>query len=407
MSGKTLKEWLSFIESQHPNNIELGLDRCSLVLQRLQISRPKNKIFTVAGTNGKGSTCAMLTDYLCYDSYTVGTFTSPHFLKFNERIAINGKPVSDELICDAFSVIDRVREDIELTYFEFNTLAAFYIFSQAKLDFWVLEVGLGGRLDSVNMIDADVAVVTSIALDHVDWLGDSLDQIAIEKSGIARSGSLLISGVVNPPKTIQSNALKIGAILKQKGEHFSFAMNNNDWSWSDGQLSFSNLTLPQLPLENAATVIAILSYTGLTPTHEKLNGMFGRVSLMGRFQTVSDSPKVIIDVAHNPEAAKELVKRISMMDARPIAVCGMLEDKDYHSVLEILADSFSEWYFADLEVPRGAKASQLSLCNQNSQCHESVKSAFEAAKKAANNKNTPIIVFGSFHTVADYLDAYS
>ena len=166
MSGKTLEDWLSYIESQHPNNIELGLDRCSLVLEKLNIDRPKNKIFTVAGTNGKGSTCAMLTGYFVNDGLKVGTFTSPHFLKFNERIAINGEPVNDALICDAFSVIDEIRGGIQLTYFEFNTLAAFYIFSQSKLDYWVLEVGLGGRLDSVNMLDADVAIVTSISLDH-------------------------------------------------------------------------------------------------------------------------------------------------------------------------------------------------------------------------------------------------
>lgn len=407
MSGKTLEDWLSYIESQHPNNIELGLDRCSLVLEKLNIDRPKQKVFTVAGTNGKGSTCAMLTSYFVNDGFSVGTFTSPHFLKFNERIAINGEPVTDALICEAFHFIDEIRQDIELTYFEFNTLAAFYIFSQAKLDYWVLEVGLGGRLDSVNMLDADIAIVTSISLDHTDWLGDSLDQIAIEKTGIARKGCLLVSGVVNPPTTIRSNALSIGAILKQKNEDFSFEDQGDYWSWKNKDVEFTQLCMPKLPIENAATMIASLVYSGAEPTQEKLNNLFASVSLLGRFQKVSTGPDVIIDVAHNPEAATELVKQIEKLNVRPIAVCGMLEDKDFSSVINILANSFSAWYFADLNVPRGSKASTLAQCLPSSSCFESVSDAFIVAKKHAIENNLPIIVFGSFHTVADYLEVYS
>jgi dihydrofolate synthase / folylpolyglutamate synthase len=407
MSGKTLEDWLSYIEGQHPNNIELGLDRCSLVLERLNIDRPKYKVFTVAGTNGKGSTCAMLTGYFVNDGLSVGTFTSPHFLKFNERIAINGQPVTDASICEAFVVIDKIRGDIELTYFEFNTLAAFYLFSQAKLDYWVLEVGLGGRLDSVNMLDADVAIVTSIALDHTDWLGDSLDQIAIEKTGIARDNCLLVSGVVSPPATIRSNASSIGAILKQKNEDFSFDEQEECWSWKNEEVEFSQLNIPKLPLENAATVIAALVYSELKPTQEKLNKLFSSINLLGRFQHVSTDPHVIIDVAHNPEAASELARQIHKLNVQPIAVCGMLEDKDFQSVIEILADSFSKWFFADLHVPRGAKASTLAQYLPSSSCSESVSAAFIEAKKYALENDLPIVVFGSFHTVADYLDVNS
>lgn len=407
MSGRSLEEWLSYIEGQHPNNIELGLDRCSLVLQKLQIKRPANKVITVAGTNGKGSTCAMLTEYFINDGLNVGTFTSPHFLKFNERIAINGIPVLDEIICEAFSVIEKLRGSIELTYFEFNTLAAFYIFSLQELDYWVLEIGLGGRLDSVNMLDADIAIVTSISLDHTDWLGNSLDQIAIEKSGIARKDCLLISGVVNPPVTIESNALQIGAILKQKNVHFSFSVEADHWSWKGGSVEFSWLSFPKLPIENAATVVAALVFSDVAPTEDKLNAMFEKVSLLGRFQTIKSNPNVIIDVAHNPEAATELAKQVAKLGVRPIAVCGMLEDKDFSSVIDILSDSFSAWYFADLNVLRGAKASTLAKHVSPSLCFTSVSDAFSAAEVKAIECNLPIVVFGSFHTVADYLEKNS
>lgn len=402
MHPKSLSEWLSYIESQHPNNIELGLDRCSAVLDKLNYDRPKNDIFTISGTNGKGSTCTFLTHFLGLNSLTVGTFTSPHFVRFNERIAIDGEPVSDEVICQAFSHIEEIRGDIALTYFEFNTLAAIYIFSNANLDYWVLEVGLGGRLDSVNMIDADITAVTSISLDHIDWLGDSLEVIAEEKVGIARRGKLLVSGVNNPPKSLAAKAQEIGANLKQKGSDFHFSLNTNStWSWQGNGQTVTDLPIPSLPVENAATVLAILSYSGFPLEFETLSKLMLDAKLTGRYQTLMTSPNVILDVAHNPEAAQELQRRIEASNKDAVAVCGMLHDKDIESVLTCLKGSFKRWYLADLEAPRGASAAQLSQYLNVSKEFENVAQAFDAAIEDVGTDDTNIIVFGSFVTVAD------
>lgn len=407
MMPTSLDSWLSYIESQHPSEIELGLERGNSVLAKLDIARPKCKVITVAGTNGKGSTCAMLTQYLHSQGHSVGTYTSPHFLAFNERIAINNSPCSDELICQAFEVIEQVRGDTPLTYFEFSTLAALWVFSHSNLDYWVLEVGLGGRLDSVNMVDTDVAVVTSIALDHTDWLGDSIEIIAREKTGIARKGKLLISGVVNPPGSLAETAHNIGAILKQKGDDFSFSVEKDSWSWQGNGQIFSGLPIPNLPLENAATVLAVLSYMGLDPKAEDLETLYKTAELTGRFQKVGQDPVVYIDVAHNPEAAGELAKRIASFEKKPIAVCGMLKDKDIKSVMTILSDTFSAWHFSDLGGPRGAKASELisSLISSkaNAKAYLCVAEAFEDAKRTALQEKRAIVVFGSFVTVTDFL----
>jgi len=413
MTRKSLASWLSYIESQHPSEIELGLERGNQVLARLNLSRPKDKVITVAGTNGKGSTCAMLTQYLCAQGYSVGTYTSPHFLAFNERIALNDVSCDDALICRAFEVVEAARENIALTYFEFSTLAALWIFDQSKLDYWVLEVGLGGRLDSVNMLDTDVAVVTSISLDHIDWLGDNLEVIAREKAGIARKDKLLISGVVNPPSSIAKTALEVGAHLYQKGLDFGFTSDQSEWSWSGKGVQYENLPIPSLPLQNAATVVAVLVFMGLAPDQEDLVSLFHTAKLMGRFQQVASSPDIYIDVAHNPEAATELAHRIGHLPRQPIAVCGMLKDKDIKSVMTHLAGSFSAWFCCDLAGPRGAKAEELvknvlqSKSNASSSTKAfafgSVKEAFDAALSQARAEQRSIIVFGSFVTVSDYL----
>lgn len=411
MTHTSLASWLSYIESQHPAEIELGLERGSTVLARLNLSRPKVNVITVAGTNGKGSTCAMLTQYLCAQGYSVGTYTSPHFLRFNERVALNNSPCTDDVLCRAFEAVEAARDGITLTYFEFSTLAALWIFDQSGLDYWVLEVGLGGRLDSVNMIDADVAVVTSIALDHIDWLGDNLEVIAREKTGIARKDKLLVSGVVNPPITIASTALEIGALLHQKGVDYDFTSNEHGWSWVGGGVQYDHLPIPTLPLQNAATVVAVLVYMGLAPSLADLQTLFSTAELTGRFQKVASFPDVYIDVAHNPEAALELAQRIKHLPVKPIAVCGMLKDKDISSVMTYLADSFSRWFCCDLPGPRGAKANELNkyiVQHSNSPSFDinafcSVQGAFEAALMQAKQDGCPVIVFGSFVTVSEYL----
>ncbi|MDB4837602.1 bifunctional tetrahydrofolate synthase/dihydrofolate synthase [Marinomonas sp.] len=406
MAKKSLASWLSYIESQHPSEIEMGLDRGNKVLARLDLSRPKQKVITVAGTNGKGSTCAMLTQYLCQQNFSVGTYTSPHFIDFNERISLNNIDCSDDLICQAFDAIESAREDIPLTYFEFSTLAALWIFDLSQLDYWVLEVGLGGRLDSVNMVDTDLAVITSISLDHIDWLGDDINIIAGEKAGIARKAKSLVSGVVHPPANIAKVAADTGAYLTQKGIDFSFEKHATSWDWHNNVCSYQNLPLPSLPLQNAATVIAILLALELTPTNSDLVDLFRTVQLKGRFQKVSHSPEVYIDVAHNPEAATELASRIGDFTIAPIAVCAMLKDKDIFNVVTSLSHRFSEWFCADLQSVRGAKAKDITgslpektLTNE----YATVKEAFYAAKTTAKQQNRPIVVFGSFVTVSEYL----
>ncbi|MCO4784610.1 bifunctional tetrahydrofolate synthase/dihydrofolate synthase [Marinomonas atlantica] len=403
MSSTSLEGWLSYIESQHPSEIELGLARGQSVLDKLHLGRPKAKVITVAGTNGKGSTCTMLTRYLCDAGFKVGTYTSPHFLRFNERVSINGQECSDELLCEAFAVIEATRGDTPLTYFEFSTIAALWVFDQLELDYWVLEVGLGGRLDSVNMVDTDVAVVTSIALDHVDWLGDSIDVIGREKTGIARSGKPVISGVVNPPKSIAAVAKEIDAPLIQKHKDFTFTQSESSWGWSGLGRSFEGLPLPKLPLENAATVIAVLLKLDISVDVASLTRMFTEASLLGRFQRVESTPTLYIDVAHNPEAAQQLKQQVARLNTPVIAVCGMLKDKDISSVLETLKDSFSEWHFLDLPGIRGAKAAELAPYVSQSNSYHDISSALTAARDSARQQGATVIVFGSFVTVSEYL----
>ena len=408
MTHPSLDAWLSYIESQHPTEIELGLERGAKVLARLNIGRPKAKIITVAGTNGKGSTCTLLTQYLTAQGHQVGTYTSPHFIDFNERIALNNQPCNDDLICQAFEIIERLRGDISLTYFEFSTLAALWIFDQQDLDYWVLEVGLGGRLDSVNMVDTDVAVVTSIALDHTDWLGDSLEVIAQEKVGIARPGKLLVSGVVSPPASLATRAQQIGAILYQKGRDFHLEKQAESWSCRVADQLYADLPLPQLPLENAATVVAVLTYMGMAPEHSALVELFANTQLTGRFQQVSTAPLIYLDVAHNPEAAAQLAERVATFDKPPIAVCGMLKDKDIAQVVTHLQHAFAAWHCADLKAPRGAKAADILACLPASvattgKAYSDVATACEQAILQAQQEERALIVFGSFVTVTDFL----
>ncbi|MBM6550121.1 bifunctional tetrahydrofolate synthase/dihydrofolate synthase [Marinomonas ostreistagni] len=403
MSARSLSDWLSYIESQHPSEIELGLERGLSVLEKLNLGRPKAKVITVAGTNGKGSTCTMLSQYLTASGYRVGTYTSPHFLRFNERVAIDGLECSDELLVEAFTVIEQVRGDTPLTYFEFSTLAALWVFDRLELDYWVLEVGLGGRLDSVNMVDTDLAVVTSIALDHIDWLGDSIDGIGREKAGIARPGKPLISGVVNPPQSIADVAQEVGSPLLQKHKDFTFSVAQDSWSWQGLGQQFDGLPIPKLPLENAATVIATLLQLDIAVTSERLTDLFREATLVGRFQQVATSPDVFIDVAHNPEAAIQLKQQLDRLGQPVIAVCGMLKDKDISAVMKTLKDSFQAWYLLDLDVPRGAKASELAGYLPEAHQYQDMRQALADACAEATKQNATVVVFGSFVTVSAYL----
>ncbi|MEN9424451.1 MAG: bifunctional tetrahydrofolate synthase/dihydrofolate synthase, partial [Pseudomonadota bacterium] len=292
----TLDDWLRWQEHQFLTAIKLGLGRIHDVAERMDLLQLPVPVMTVGGTNGKGSTCAMLTRILMLQGYRVGTYTSPHLLRYNERIAVNAEPVSDAAICQAFAAIDHARDDIDLTYFEFGTLAAVYCFLQANVDVIVLEVGLGGRLDACNLWDADVAVITSIGIDHVDWLGSTREAIGREKAGIMRAGKPVVCGDPQPPAIIAAEAARIGAPLLQYGQDFTSAGIPQPALLGDVQR------------QNAACVVTALQQLAerLPVSAENIHQGLQSVSLMGRMQRVHEQPEVIVDVAHNPHAAKEL-----------------------------------------------------------------------------------------------------
>ncbi len=413
----TLDAWLERIEACHPSEIDLGLERIKQVAERLELNLGSSKVVTVAGTNGKGSTVTLLDAILRQAGYTTGVYTSPHFLRYNERIRIGGVEASDADICDAFCRIEQARGDTSLTYFEYGTLAALLCFEQASPDVLLLEVGLGGRLDAVNIVDSDVAVITSIAIDHADWLGDDREQIGREKAGVLRAGKPLVCGDPNPPNSVREVAARGGALLLVKGEDFSFQSAGDSWSWQgvnrqNDPLSISGLPLPELPLTNAATALEVLALLGCDISPEQIGAGLVAAKMTGRMQqlVLPDSGcTCVMDVAHNPEAAGYLAR---WLEEHPAAgktrfVLGMLADKDIAAVMEALAPQVDFWHLASLEGPRAASAAQLSEllpAGQQSICHESVDGALNAALDALNTGDR-LVVAGSFFTVSDALEA--
>ena len=405
--SQSLSDWLSYLEQIHPQQIELGLQRVRTVAERADLIQLPGIVITVGGTNGKGSTCAMLASIIQEAGYTTGVYASPHLLRYNERVQLNGVEVSDQDLCSAFAEIEQKRADISLTFFEFGTLAAFSIFKKYKPDVIILEVGLGGRLDATNIIDADVAVITSIDLDHCDWLGDTREAIAVEKAGIYRSRRPAINGEPQAPASLYATAQKIGASLYSVGEQFSYLATDNEWTFHGSRWQFKHLRIPVLPLQNAATVLATLEQLSLSISEAAIRAGLAKAQLTGRFQTLQKNPTVIIDVAHNPHAARYLAQKLK--ERQPagsvMAVAGMLKDKDIEHTLQHIAPYISHWHLADLSGPRAASAHDLSVflpdtCNFI--CHQNVENAYHAALAQAS-ANDLIIVFGSFFTVAGVL----
>lgn len=421
---KTLQDWLSHLETAHSTGlIDMGLERVGEVKTRMGLT-PQCPVVVVAGTNGKGSVCAYLSQIYKQAGFKVGTLTSPHILRFNERIAVNAEPVDDETIVAAFERIEAARGDISLTYFEFNTLAAVDIFMRTDVDVMVLEVGLGGRLDAVNVFDADCAVVTSVDLDHQAFLGDTVEQVGFEKAGVFRSGKPAICGQNPPPESLRQHAEKIGAHLLLIKEDFDFnTLENVQWNYqfhpkvSDGLLPKRRNALPFPALRgayqigNAAVALTVLECLG-----DKLPidiGAIKRGLLLvenpGRFQVLPGRPLTILDVGHNPHAARALRRSlINLAFAQNrIAVFSMLADKDIDGVLELVKDQFDEWYIAPLNMPRGMTidALQDKLARHDIdkiKVFDHVQSAYQAALAKAS-ENDRIVVFGSFHTVADVM----
>jgi dihydrofolate synthase/folylpolyglutamate synthase len=415
MSGRSLAEWLDYIERIHPKSIQLGLERVAEVRDALGKST-KAAVFTVAGTNGKGSTCAILEAILLAAGYKIGLYTSPHLLRYNERVRLGGIPADDGRLCAAFEEVERARGKVPLTYFEFGTLAAWEIFASRPLDAVILEVGLGGRLDAVNAFDADCAVLTTVDLDHMDYLGDTREAIGREKSGIFRAGRPAIVADLDPPRSVLDRAAEIGADLQLIGRDFGFVPQGQQWMvWGrDGRRG--GLAHPALrgarQLANAAVAIAALGAlrVRLPVGMQDIRNGLARVELPGRFQVLPGRPTVVLDVAHNPQAARVLADNLGEMGFFPEthAVFGMLRDKDIAGVCNALRKTFSSWSIADLAVPRGATADALARALADSGAEGQVlrfgnpRDAYAAARKRAG-ENDRIVVFGSFHTVADVM----
>lgn len=406
--NSALSDWLHYLEHLHSSEIDLGLERVAAVYERLnQSGKPGRYVITVAGTNGKGSTVCYLAEILQRASYRVGVYTSPHLMDYRERITINGKMLDAQSHVDAFVDIEQARQQTALTYFEFGTLAALYLMQQHNVDVAILEVGLGGRLDAVNIVDADVAVITSIGIDHVQFLGDNREQIGREKAGIARANRPLICGDSNPPKSIAQYAHEIGADVFQTGKQFSYSDVGAQWHYRGIESNLLHLSKPQLPLINAATSIAALECLPLAVSADAIREGIQQAQLVGRMQRVNYRDcDVLLDVGHNPQAAEYLLKEIPrrFRQRQIYAVVGMLKDKDYNQVFECLKPLVKRWYLGTLTEPRGASAEQLAAAaafkdSASVTTFESVESAFSHAVDDAQTEKPLVFVFGSFYTV--------
>ncbi len=402
---KSLQEWLAFIERQHPASIALGLERVADVFIRLEVEMPF-PVITVGGTNGKGSTCAMLEAMLRAAGYRTALYTSPHLVRYNERVRIAGVEAGDEELAEAFAAVEASRKGTPLTYFEFGTLAALWLFSRARIDAAILEVGLGGRLDAVNVVDPDCAVLTSVAIDHVDYLGADREAIGREKAGIFRRGRPAVVADPNPPQSV----LQAPGQLLLINRDFGYAEQDRQWSyWGPGGRR-GGLEHPALrgrvQLRNAAAALCALETLRdrLPLAMQEARRGLAEVALPGRFQVLPGRPQIILDVAHNVEAARTLADNLAASAFAPetIAVCGMLRDKDIAGVLREMAPRITRWHLASLPGPRGATAEILEskLGEGNARKYASVGEAFAAALGSAG-ENDKIVVFGSFLTVGE------
>ncbi len=419
----TLDRWLSRLESMHPKSIDMGLERVASVWSRMNLTLAC-PVITVGGTNGKGSTCAMLESILMQGGYHVGLYTSPHLIDFNERARIDGQMASDAQLVSAFEAVEAARGDVSLTYFEFSTLAILKLFADAGLDAVILEVGLGGRLDAVNIIDADVAIVTSVDMDHMEYLGDTREKIGFEKAGIYRPGRVAICSDPQPPQTLIDHANAIGADLWLFGRDFNYAGDRQQWNYGGRTMRRNALAYPSLrganQLLNASAALAALEALRdrLPLGAQEVRTGLVLVELPGRFQVLPGRPSVILDVAHNPHAAATLAQNLDNMGFHPytFAVFGAMADKDIAGLLAHLKDKIDHWCLTDLPMPRAATAVQLAEKLQQAdiadsadagaersvRCFDSPAAAYADARKRAG-ENDRIVVFGSFLTVAGVL----
>ena len=412
-----LDDWLAWQESLHFTAIELGLDRCNRVAERMGLLEPASKVISISGTNGKGSSAAMLDAMLRRSGYKVGTYTSPHLTSYNERICIGGKQVTDYQLSRSFDRIDRARGDISLTYFEFGTLAALDIFRNAEPDIIILEVGLGGRLDAVNILDADIALLVTVDLDHEKWLGYTRESIGREKAGIFRRGRPAVCSDTRPPGSIAACAGETGALLYQAGREFTYTIGRDTWDWKHAGKVYQGLPLPSInnnrQVENAAGVLMVLEAMAdeFPVSRDTVNACLRDFRLAGRFQVIPGEIPCILDVAHNRQAISALVENVKKIPCvgETHVVIGMLKDKNHAAVFETLALIADHWYVADLQADRAASPAELAgVLGQyenpgNIKQFQTVHEALAAAE-AATLVGDRIIVTGSFVTVGSAID---
>jgi dihydrofolate synthase/folylpolyglutamate synthase len=420
LTSRSLDDWLAYISAQHPSTIALGLDRVRAVWDRMvtpaQAGAQFPTVITVGGTNGKGSTCAFLERILLECGYRVGLYTSPHILRYNERVRVQGEEVDDAALVRSFEKVEQARGDTPLTYFEYGTLGAFAVFAESKLDAMILEVGLGGRLDAVNVVDADVAIVASVDLDHQAFLGNDRESIGFEKAGIFRAGRPAIFGDVDPPARLVAHAQEIGARLQVLGRDFRFEAGERQWDFIGARGAKRALPMPALrgrwQLKNASSVLAALD-----ELQERLPVSLGEVKrgltnvrLAGRLQVLPGRPVIVLDVGHNPHAARALADALGDMGffESTRAVFAMLADKDIGGVIDALRHRIDAWYVAAADADRAAPAATVAqlLADRGlagvTRTFATVPLALESARREAG-PNDRILVFGSFYTVAEAL----
>ncbi|MDH5570439.1 MAG: bifunctional tetrahydrofolate synthase/dihydrofolate synthase [Gammaproteobacteria bacterium] len=412
---KLLQDWLTWQETLHPTEIELGLHRVLSVFKKLHPGNFTCPVVTVAGTNGKGSSMHMLETIYRADGYKTASYTSPHLLRYNERICINGNPVDDQLIINAFQRIDDARAEISLTYFEFGTLAALDIFMRQQPDIVLLEVGLGGRLDAVNIIDSDVALITSIDIDHTQWLGNDRDSIGREKAGIMRNSKPAVCSDTDIPRSILQYATEMGTPFYRLNYEFSYILTKDRWSWNYSDIALNQLPVPALhgahQYQNAAGVlmVVLLLMEQRPVSFEAICEGLQNSNLAGRFQTLPGRSNWICDVAHNPDSVAKLSQILANepVQGRTIALLGMLSDKDIPAALRVIMEHIDIWHISPLPTKRSATASEVSKIlkglNVTEECISlqlSIEQAYRAIDALATEDDR-VVIFGSFYTVAE------
>lgn len=403
----SLSHWTDYLLAIHPKNIDMGLARTQEVYSRLNLDFTLQTVITVAGTNGKGTSCRMIENGLLMAGKSVAVYSSPHLIDYKERVRINDRLSTDADHVAAFMRVEQARGNTTLTFFEFATLAALVLIDRSNVEYLLLEVGLGGKLDAVNVVTPDLAVITNIDLDHQDWLGDTRELIAIEKAGILRNNIPAVMGDFDPPSTLVSESQRFKAQCSWQGREFSFVQNELDWQWRNEKFCFSHLPLPNIPIQNASTALQVLAKLDVMPSHSGVVELIDNTALPGRFQKISTNPGIFLDVAHNPHAMEHLRYRIQQTPFQQLRlVVAMLEDKDIESSLKCLKSLDAVWYVASLEVPRGAPKETLKTVltwPQKVLTFDSVELAFEQAKDDAE-KDDMLVVFGSFFTISQVMN---